>query len=372
MTVTHATTGAARPRPVMMIPLRRCGSHALRLRLNMSPQFYSPYPLHIVDMMPLAPLYGDLRDDRAYFRMVVDVVGLQEVSMVKWPEVVFDPVEIFEAIRHQPRSMHRVVWELLLRAGERRQAQVVMDKSLDSVHYADELMTLHPDMLFVNVVRDPRAQVASMNRAIIHDFDTLLNAQTWVAAHQAADHLMQHHPDRVLTIRYEDFLSQQQATLEKLCAFLGIEFLPKMLDVTGSQEARQISQLSALWSSNCYPPIAANIDKFKQQLSVDEINVIETLAGDYMDRYGYTRLTAGDVVITPELRDLAGGRSDEGRERAWRNLEQDNFRDYVLRRCRADYLAQLRGRLGQQAAQPGRNAIVKLDELDPAAFEVTD
>lgn len=371
MTTTHKNVGA-RPRPVMMIPLRRCGSHALRLRLNMSPQFYSPYPLHIVDLMPLVPLYGDLRDDRSYFRMVADVVGLQAVSMVKWPGMVFDPVEIFEAIRHQPRSIHRVVWELLLRAGERQHASVVMDKSLDSVHYAEDQMRLYPDMVFVNVVRDPRAQVASMNRAIIHDFDSLLNAQTWVKAHRAADHVQQRWPDRVLTIRYEDFLSRQQETLERICGFLGIEFLPQMLDVTGSQEAKQISQLSALWASNCYAPIAANIDKFKQQLTTQDINVIETLTGEYMDRYGYERLTAGDAGITQDMLAQAGVRSDEARERSWRDLEHDNFRDYVLRRGRADYLAQLAARLVQQAAQPGRNKIVTLDDLDPAAFEVSD
>jgi len=370
---TEQKSVRARPRPVMMIPLRRCGSHALRLRLNMSPRFYSPYPLHIVDFMPLVPMYGNLRDDRNYFRLVTDVCGLQAVSMVKWPETVFDPVEIFEAIRHQPRSVHRVQWELLLRAGERQGAQVVMDKSLDSVHYADELMQLFPEMLFVNVVRDPRAQVASMNRAIIHDFDSRLNAETWAAAHKAADHVMGRYPDRVLTIRYEDFLSQQQATLESVCRFLDIDFLPQMLDVAASQEAKQISQLSALWSSNCFPPIAANIDKFKQQLSLDEINVIETLTGAYMDRYGYTRLTAGDADVSPASRAQAVARSDEGRERAWRDLEQDNFRDYVLRRSRAEYLAQLRARLSQQAMQPGRDsAIVTLNELDPAAFEVTD
>ena len=369
---TEQKSQMQRPRPVMMIPLRRCGSHALRLRLNMSPDFYSPYPLHIVDLMPLVPLYGDLHNDQAYFRMVVDVVGLQAVSMVKWPDVVFDPVDIFETIRHQPRGIHSVVWELLLRAGQRRSARVVMDKSLDSVHYADELMALHPDMLFVNVVRDPRAQVASMNRAIIHDFDSLLNARTWLSAHQAADHVVTRHPDRVLTIRYEDFLSRQEPTLKAVCTFLGIEFLPRMLDVAGSLEARQLSQLSALWSSNCFPPITANIDKFKQQLGLDEINVIETLTGDYMDRYGYTRLAAGDAILTPAILISALERSDEGRERAWRDLEQANFRDYVLRRCRVDYMAQLRARLGQLIAQPGRNATVKLDELDPAAFNVTD
>ena len=76
---------SARPKPVLMIPLRRCGSHALRLRLNLNPEFYSPYPLHIVDFMPIVPLYGSLEDDRAYFRLVSDVVGLQEAHQAWLP-----------------------------------------------------------------------------------------------------------------------------------------------------------------------------------------------------------------------------------------------------------------------------------------------
>ena len=188
-TLYEATRGP-RPKPVLMIPLRRCGTHALRLRLNFKPDFYAPYPLHIVDFMPTVPLYGNLEDDRAYFRLVSDVVGLQAASMVKWPGIVFDPVEIFEAIRHEPRSVHRIVWELLLRAGEQRHARVIMDKSLDSVHYADELMRLFPDMLFLNVVRDPRAQIASMNKAVV----TITPAHIWgpLARHCPC---LSHHPD---------------------------------------------------------------------------------------------------------------------------------------------------------------------------------
>lgn len=334
-----------RPRPVLMIPLRRCGSHALRLRLNFNAEFYSPYPLHIVDFMPMLPLYGDLSDDHAYLRLVVDVVGLQAVSMVKWPGLAFDPVEIFNALRDQPRSVHRVVWELLLRAGEHNGAGVVMDKSLDSVHYAEELMALMPDMLFLNVVRDPRAQVASMNRAIIHDFDSALNARAWVDAHSVARDLAARYPERVLTIRYEDFLSRQEETLRRVCAFFGIEFMPQMLDIGGSSEARQIAQLSALWESNCYAPIAANADKFKQQLSMAEIETIETLAADLMREYGYEFMTPAGAPLTEADLAAARQRSDNGRQLAWRELERANFRDYLLRRVRADYLAGVRQRL---------------------------
>lgn len=334
-----------RPRPVLMIPLRRCGSHALRLRLNFNPDFYSPYPLHVVDFMPLADRYGDLNNDKAYFRLVVDIIGLQTVSMVKWADIVLDPVEVFESIKDEPRSMHRVVWELLLQAGAKHDAAVVMDKSLDSVHYADALMALFDDMLFLNVVRDPRAQVSSMNRAIIHDFDSLLNAMTWVKAYQVARELSVRYPNKVLTIRYEDFVSNQEAVLRAVCDFFGIRFLPAMLDVSKSGEAQKISVMSALWESNTYAPIAANVDKFKKALTVEEIETIESLCGDYMDMYGYERMTSGNLRVTPPMIAAAQKRSAEKKKKAWADLETRDNRDYQLRRFRADYLEMIKRRL---------------------------
>ncbi|MBK1891409.1 sulfotransferase [Undibacterium sp. 14-3-2] len=338
-----------RPRPVLMIPLRRCGSHALRLRLNNSPEFYSPYPLHIVDFMPLVPLYGDLENDENYFRLVVDLIGLQSASMVKWRDIVFDPVDIFESIRYQTRSVHRILWELLLRAGEQHHATVVMDKSLDSVQYAKELMVLFPNMLFLNVVRDPRAQVASMNRAIIHDYDSTLNAMAWANAHRLAREIITLYPERTLTIRYEDFLLNQEAVLRRICQFFEIKFIPAMLDVEHSNEAQQIAQLSALWESNCFPPLLANKDKFKQQLSLDEIEVIETVCKDYMHLYSYELMTPACAELNND--DLMKAKEESGKKRelAWVTLKNNNFKDYVLRRFRADYLQNLSQRLSAQA-----------------------
>ena len=141
-----------RPKPVLMIPIRRCGSHALRLRLNFSPDFYSPYPLHIVDFMPLVELYGDLSNDWTYFQLVIDLIGLQNATMVKWEQVALDPVTIFEAIKDKPRSVHAIAWEMLFQAGKQHNAKIVMDKSLDNVYYGEKLVDLFDDMLFLNVV----------------------------------------------------------------------------------------------------------------------------------------------------------------------------------------------------------------------------
>lgn len=339
------TAAKQRPKPVLMIPLRRCGSHALRLRLNNSPDFYSPYPLHIVDFMPLVPLYGDLGNDRVYFQMVVDIVGLQTASMVKWPDIIFDPVKVFEAIQHEPRSVHRVVWELLFQAGSANNAKIVMDKSLDSVHYADELVSLFDDMLFLNVVRDPRAQVASMNRAIIHDFDSGLNAASWLEAHALAHNLIKRFPKRVLTIRYEDFLTNQEVVLRKICEFFGTEFLESMSDVSQSTEAKSISILSTLWESNLSAPIAANIDKFKKSLSMEEIKIIETITEKYMDLYGYERMTSDNIELNIESQKSARDLSEKKKLTAWTELKTNNYKDYTLRRFRADYIQMIKSRM---------------------------
>lgn len=327
-----------RPRPVLMTPIRRCGSHALRLRLNQSPDFYSPYPMHIVDFMPLVKLYGDLNNDWAYFQMVLDLVGLQNATMVKWDGVALDPVKVFEAIKDDTRSVHRVAWEMLFQAGQTHQAKVVMDKSLDNIYCAEELIDLFDDMLFLNVVRDPRAQVNSINKAIIHDYDPLLNTMSWVKAHNHARAIIEKHPERVLTIRYEDFLNNQEAVLHQVCQFFGIEFLDSMMDVGSSKEAKNISVLSALWETNSSAPIPAYIDKFKKTMSMADIEIIETIASDLMDIYGYEKMTPAAAQITDEAIAEAKQRSAPKKQEAWSKLEEKDPRDYQLRKFRSDYL----------------------------------
>ncbi|MEO1672514.1 MAG: sulfotransferase [Cyanobacteria bacterium J06631_2] len=341
----------SRPRPVLMTPIRRCGSHALRLRLNLSADFYSPYPMHLVDFMPLVDLYGDLNNDWSYFQLVVDLVGLQNATMVKWDGVALDPVRVFEAIKDRSRSVHRVAWEMLLQAGEIHQAKVVMDKSLDNVYYASELIDLFDDMLFLNVVRDPRAQVNSINRAIIHDYDSMLNTMSWVKAHDQVREIIKKHPERVLTIRYEDFLTNQEAVLYKICQFLGIEFLDSMMNVAGSQEAKDISVLSALWETNSSAPIPAYIDKFKKTMGMPEIEIIETIAGEYMDLYGYEKMTPAAANISREAIAQAQKLTVPKKQRAWAELKVKDPRDYQLRKFRSDYLEMVKQRLLAQQVE---------------------
>jgi len=340
---------AARPRPVLMTPLQRCGSHALRLRLAQNPAFYSPHPINVIDFVPLSDCYGELTDE-TYLRLVIDLVGLHNANLVTWPGVAIDPLAIFNAVAGRPRSVHAVTWEIYLQAAEQQGGTVVMDKSCESVVFAEDYLKLMPGMLFLNVVRDPRAQVNSLNRAITHDFSSLLNARRWVQAHEMAAALAERHPGQVLTVRYEDFINTPEPVLREICAFIGIDYLDAMLDVGASGEANTIAGRSTLWQSNNKPPIPANIDKFTRQMGMGDIETIETIAADWMRRYGYELITAASARIDDDRAELARRASTDGRRRAWEELRARDPHDYALRRYRAWYLTALRTRLTSDLA----------------------
>jgi hypothetical protein len=337
------------PRPLSMIPLRRCGSHALRLRLCTNPDFFSPYPLHQVDFMPLVKRYGDLSDDTNYFRLITDFVGFANTSPVRWSNVSWDPVSIFNSIKDEKRSIHTICWALLLNAGQQKGAKVCMCKSLDNVHHAEDLIEQYNNILFLNVVRDPRGQISSINRAIIHYFDTYLNTRLWIDAYTKSSELEHKYPDRVLTVRFEDFINNQEDVLRRICIFIGVDFLEDMLDMSKSSEAKDISTRSALWESNHSPPIKANVRKFQAHLSMEEIELIETLTGDMMDKYGYERITKGKSVLTNSLEKQALKNHEVNKNQAWTDLERKDPQDYIMRKFRTDYLSDLETRLSSHS-----------------------
>lgn len=321
---------------VLMVPLRRCGSNAIRLRMNLHPDFYSPYPLHLCDMMELDKQYNK-QDDLDYFQMIVDLVGLQHHSLIPWEDIVFDPITIFEKIKEKPRSIYQVYWEMLSQIGKKQNAHVIMDKSQDSVCDFEELVELLPDLIFLDVVRDPRAQISSMNNSIIYDFETQLNTLRWVEARKWCDLLREKYPHKIMTIRYEDFILQHEETMRRICHFFDIPFDPIVLKVQQSKEAYIMSNLSPLWETNYSQPIMEPIQKYKNYLNMKEIEHIENMTLEWMKKYNYIPMTQHLNVLCYNL-DTANQYSYEKKQKIWEMLKKNYPFDYILRKTRFHYI----------------------------------
>jgi len=290
---------------LFMIPLRRCGSHAIRLRLNMSEEFYSPYPLHIIDILNKVNIKDEeLLDDNKYKKLIELILGLEEKLFFRWfKEGDISVDKVFEAIKNDIRNIHKISEGILLQSASlyKPKAKIIMDKSLDCINYAEDLINIYgEDAKFLNIVRDPRAQINSMNQAIIHDFSTISNTLTWLNAYNKANYLINKFPNNVLTITFEEFLMNQEETLKKICKFNGIEFKIEMMEIKKSDEAKIIHSKSALWKSNYSDPILENIDKFKKSLSYYDLEIIETLTEEFMNKYNYKRLTNENIKLTED------------------------------------------------------------------------
>lgn len=142
-------------------------------------------------------------------------------------------------------------------------------------------------------------------------------------------------------------MTNQEVTLRRICQFFGVEFLPTMLDVSASQEAKEIAGRSALWENNYFAPIPAHINKFKKSLSLEEIEIIETLTKAYMDLYGYEQMTSAAMDITDEMIESVKEHNESNRQKAWSNLREADPQDYQLRQFRTDYLDMLKQRLAK-------------------------
>jgi hypothetical protein len=275
-----------RPRLVFIFPLRRCGSNSLRLHLNCHPDIFAPYPIHIHDFMHLLPNYGNLSCDANYLNLITDVIGYQNTTLIRWTDISFDPLELFDILKDEPRNIHRIIGEMYLIAGEKKGAKIVIDKSQDSVLYAQDIKSLFPDALIIDLIRDPRAQINSMNKAIIHDFDTISNVKTWIHRRQIMETLYQAFSFKILTIKYENFILYQKETLTNICKFLRLDFCENMTFI--SKEAIKLAEISCLWENNSSPPIKENIDKFLNILSKEEIKYIEFNTQKWIDQYQYS------------------------------------------------------------------------------------
>jgi hypothetical protein len=96
-----------------------------------------------------------------------------------------------------------------------------------------ELSKLWPDAKYIYLGRDPR-DVARSCVAIGFDGSVWGGASRWVDSHDSWQQLAAGLPaDRRLEVRFGDLVSDSQAVLEKICALLGVEFDPRMLEIEG-------------------------------------------------------------------------------------------------------------------------------------------
>jgi len=276
--------------PILMIGTQRSGSNLLRLMLNQLPGIAAPHPPHILQrMMPLVPKYGDLNQDKNFAQLVDDVCRLVELNPVPWEGVVLDRADVARRCRaRSPVAVFGAVYDVL---AETQGAQTWLCKSMQNVMYLPQIDAYYPDAKYLYLFRDGRDVAVSFRKAVVGEKHYYHIANEWATAQRLA--IKQRSitpPERFINVSYEQLTSRTEDTMRGLCAFLGVEYSPNMLEYHKSDEAKRAAESSALWGNVVKPVMSDNTRKFMREASEEDISIFESVAGDVLDALGYERV----------------------------------------------------------------------------------
>lgn len=246
-----------------LVGAERSGTTLLRLMLDGHPRLAFRYEFELaVDLVPDGEGWPDLD---AYY---------EHLRTMRW----VDPPPYVDRTLDYP-SLVRSFLEQKRRADRKPLVGATVHR-----HY-DRLLRIWPDARFVHLVRDGR-DVALSTIAMGWAGNVWTACEHWAAAEQLWKRVAATLPaDRWIDVRYEDLVRDPRATLERICAFIGIDYDDAMLDYPLRSTYRA--------------PDPALAERWRQTLSAHELQLVEARIGDLLSERGYP--LSGVPRIGPSL-----------------------------------------------------------------------
>jgi len=101
------------------------------------------------------------------------------------------------------------------------------EKTPNNIFTVDRILDAYPDGYFINCIRDGRDVLLSLTER--RGTSPYIGIFRWLAATEAGLRANRNHR-KVMTVKYEDLILQTEKVLEMVCAFIGEDYDPIMLD----------------------------------------------------------------------------------------------------------------------------------------------
>ena len=289
--------------PLFIIGTERSGSNLLRVILNSHPNIVIPHPPHIRRYFgPLEARYGDLSRHRNLRRLVDDVLRLVKAHIHPWSWIPKADDILQRSLMYPGRSgpeLFSVYVAIHESLRERVRKQRWGCKSTFMIANVPRILQEWPNARLLWLFRDPRDVAASSRISIFSAFHPYYTAQLWTEQQQQGLTLEEAGVS-LLRIRYEELAADPEGQIRRICEYLGEEFHPHMLEFFKGKEARASSSLAESWKNTSQPVNADGLERWRRDLSREEVLAVEGVAGETMERLGYVPdRSAADRAVKP-------------------------------------------------------------------------
>ncbi|MGH3344504.1 MAG: sulfotransferase family protein [Carbonactinosporaceae bacterium] len=286
-------------RPVFVGACPRSGTTLLRTMLNSHPELAVPHETRfVVDVWQRRAQFGDLSDPKNRRRLARWIIKRPKSRVHRLDA---EPKEIVARLVAAPPTLGSLLGTCFALYAERHGKPRWGDKRPSYAQHLDAVFAMFPDAQYINIVRDPRAAVASIRKIGWFNGDVVPAADVWERAVRSVDSWRKRlAPDQLLEIQYEDLVADPQSVVDRIVGFLGLppEGIEAMLSFHENSDIPRSGRFHPLVST---PVTTSALRTWEESLSREEIAFVEGALAGKMQRYGYEPVAA-DVRVPDEMR----------------------------------------------------------------------
>lgn len=166
--------------------------------------------------------------------------------------------------------------------------------------FLKEMLQIFPNCKFIHLIRDYRDNIISSKKALGQK-NIAISAYRWIMHNEKIENFKSIYPQKFFTIKYEDLVSNPKKHIPDLCNFLSIPYNEGLYDFhyktsdlyrKDKNENTLINNVMNKLHVNLMNPInTSQVDKWKNEMSIEEMELSDYIAGDFAKRYGYKKLT---------------------------------------------------------------------------------
>jgi len=239
--------------------------------------------------------FGQLSDLENRRRLVQRYVATQRIRRMRVDLEALAETLLREAVTYQ--AMFLSLLRFFAQAhGKRRCGEKTPHNGL----ITEMLCQWYPGAAIIHLLRDPRDAVASMLRMPWAPKNVYSNARAWLRFNQGA--WRSRLRPNYLLVRYEELVSEPEAQLRRVCAFVGEEYSPAMLVPNWDPTAE------LAWFQRAEEPVTTQrLGRWREELTANQAALAEWAVGRDMRTFGYEPVCSrpGGLAILCELASAA-------------------------------------------------------------------
>ena len=190
-------------------------------------------------------------------------------------------------------------------------AKWIIDKNPVNTIHAHHFLKEYPQTKAIFLVRDPRANVASRIQSVnsVHGRNNhwILNAIRWKRYNRHFHHLRRDYSSQIYLLRYEQFVTHPQQTIDELCAFLGLS--PMKIDEIATRNPSSHNETNARLNKkyvDLNQPISPRaVEQWREVLDLRQQETIESICRNEMYKFGYECVTHATAHIPLTMQNIA-------------------------------------------------------------------